>query len=264
MNYQTPNQDSLKPFLIGSIVFHVALVLIFTVKAVFWTDEPIDYQSAVRVDLVALPDKLTPDSKPMANPQPDVVKPNPEPETKTPPKTEVAKEPITKPAATAPKSDAINLQAQTKKQSEAVNRLRQMSALERLQQQEAEDRRRKALEALKGTPTQFKGNQLADGNSLTGLARIQAESYIADVDRHMRQYWALPEYLRNRNLKAEVLVKFDSKGQITSKQIVKSSGNEIFDEIVLTAVESSSPVPAPPEKFVRISQLQGFLFRFSE
>lgn len=264
MKYKTPNQDSLKPFLIGSISFHVALVLIFTVKAVFWTDEPIDYQSAVRVDLVALPDKLTADSKPMANPKPDVVKPNPEPETKVPPKTEVAKEPISKPTPPAAQPEAVNLQAQRKKQAEAVNRLKQMSALERLQQQEAEDRKRKALEALKGTPTQFKGNQLADGNSLTGLARMQAASYIGDVDRHMRQYWALPEYLRNRGLKAEVLVKFDSKGLVTSKQIVKSSGNELFDEIVLTAIESSSPVPAPPEKFVRISQLQGFLFRFSE
>jgi colicin import membrane protein len=243
----------------------VALVLIFTVKAVFWTDEPINYQSAIRVDLVALPDKLTADSKPMANPEPDVVKPNPKPEAKAPSKTEAAKESVSKPTPPAPKPEVVNLQATKKKQSEAVNRLKQLSALERLQQQETEDRKRKALEALKGTPTQFKGNQLADGNnSLTGLARMQAESYISDVDRHMRQYWALPEYLRNRSLKTEVLVKFDSKGHVTSKQIVKSSGNELFDEIVLTAIENSSPVPAPPEKFVRISQLQGFLFRFSE
>lgn len=250
MKYKTPHQDSLKPFLIGSISFHLALVLLFTVKAVFWTDEPINFQSAVRVDLVALPDKLNPDSKPMAKPEPEVVKPNPEP--------------VGKPTLATPNPEAVNLQAQKKKQSEAVNQLKQMSALERLKQQESEDRKRKALEALKGTSTQFKGNQLADGNSLTGLARLQAESYIADVDRHIRQYWALPEYLRNRSLKAEVLVKFDSKGQVLSKQILKSSGNDLFDEIVLTVIQSSSPVPAPPEKFARISQLQGFLFTFSE
>ena len=37
-----------------------------------------------------------------------------------------------------------------------------------------------------------------------------------------------------------------------------------FDEIVVDTVRKSSPVPAPPAKFVRILSVEGILFGFPE
>jgi colicin import membrane protein len=75
--------------------------------------------------------------------------------------------------------------------------------------------------------------------------------------------WSAPAYFKNRGLKTHVMVRFDENGNILAKDIVKSSGNPAFDELVLVAIQKSSPVPAPPAKFSKIASVEGFLFRFS-
>jgi colicin import membrane protein len=243
--------------------------LFFSVKAVFWSGEAINLQSAVRVDLVALPDKISTNTPPPgASPVPEKEK-QPE-KTQEAAKTPVSeKKPEPKTAVKVPEKkkedDAINLEATKNRQKDALARLRQQAALEEIERKaEAEAKRQKALEAVRGSAQQYKGNVLSTGNSLTGLAKLQAESYIANVHSHMRQNWSLPDYLRRRNLNAEIVVKFDAQGNILAKALVRSSGNPTFDEIALSAVQNSSPVPPPPEKFVKIASVEGFLFRFSE
>ena len=61
MNTLSIHQDeSLKKYVIGSVVFHVCVVAFFSIKAVFFSGQPIDYQAAIKVDLIALPDKADP------------------------------------------------------------------------------------------------------------------------------------------------------------------------------------------------------------
>lgn len=260
-----PKNDRLNRFVGFSIAAHVAILLIFTVKA-FLAGDAIQYQSAVRVDLIGLPDKITPEAPPPA--------PKPEPEAKkdtAPPEPAKAEEKTAK--MDLPKKDpkvdpdAINLDKTKTRQKDALAKLKQMSAFEKIQQQEQEEERKRqeaAAAAAAAKARQIKGNQISSGSQLTGISRIQADNYIGDVERQIRQNWVLPQYLAKKNLKAQVRVRFDEKGQVLSAQIVKSSGNPTFDEIVIDTVQKSSPVPPPPEKFVRLFNLEGVLFGFPE
>jgi colicin import membrane protein len=246
-------KDQLRQALKISVALHLAILFGFTARTVFFTDEPIQFEQAIRVDMVGLPDRVeaAPPEKPDAlatTPPtlPPVAKPAPpSPKTEAKPKTK-EKDP-----------EAINLDKSKSKQKQALEKLKQMDALEQIQKDlESENKKKSA------TKHQYKGNILAPGTALTGVNQLQADAYISSVHEHMMANWYLPEYLKNKDLRTDVIVKFDESGNILSKSIVKSSGNPQFDEFVLAAIQKSSPVPAPPEKFMRISSVQGFLFKF--
>lgn len=243
-----------------SVAAHVALFLFFTVKTAFFTDEPIMFQNAVRVDMVALPDKMMTDLPPApqsAAPEKKTETPKPTPPPVAQEKVQAKKEPL----PPKPKDpDAINLDKSKNKQKDALAKLKQMEALEAIQNDIQSEQKKKAQEAVRN----YKGNALSAGTELTGVNKMQADSYIGEVHKHVKMNWAMPEYLRKRQLEATVLIKVDSNGLVLAKNIVKSSGNPVFDDGVIAAVDRSSPFPRPPEKFEKIFAVQGFLFRFSE
>ena len=248
-----PPSISLNRFVGWSVTVHVLIVLVFTVKTFFF-DSPIEYKSAVRVDLIGLPDKA-----------PEITAAPPAPSAAAPAPLEEKKpaEPETKPIL--PKKskvdpDAVKLDKTKSKEKAAMAKLKQMDAFEKIKKDLENERSKKAAESRK----LIRGNQVSSGSELTGLAKIEAESYIADVERQVHQNWALPEWLSRKSLNAQVRARFDEKGALISVQVVKSSGNPSFDEIALDTVQKSSPVPPPPEKFVRLLRLEGILFGFPE
>lgn len=235
--------DQFNRYVLVSIIVHIAVVLVFTTKAIFFPGEPIVFEAAIKVDLVALPDKIDPNETIKNLPTAD----EKVPDTKLPTKEKKAKDP-----------EAINLEKSKKKESAALAKLKQMSALEEIEKQISEDNKKKALDKLR------KGNSLSSGSELKGLNRLQHDNYISSVERHIRQNWSLPEWLSRKNLSAQIRVRFDESGNVISRQIVKSSGNPSFDEVVINTVQMSSPVPAPPAKFTRIMSAEGILFGFPE
>lgn len=252
---QQIENDQFRQALKISVFLHIALFMTFTVRTIFFTEEPINFEQAIRVDMVGLPDRIESLPEPVAStPAPPAA-----PATTLP---AIAKEaPPVKEAKPAPKEkdpDAVSLEKSKTKQKAALEKLKQMSALEKIQQ-DLESEKKKAAAAAKPS---YKGNVLSPGTALTGINQLQADAYISNVHNHMISNWALPEYLKNKDLRTDVLVKFDENGNILSKLIVKTSGNPQFDEYVIAAIQKSSPVPPPPEKFMRISSVQGFLFKF--
>ncbi|PIS11053.1 MAG: energy transducer TonB [Bdellovibrio sp. CG10_big_fil_rev_8_21_14_0_10_47_8] len=235
-----------------SLLLHAAVLLIFTVDAVFFTDEPIQFEQSVRVDLVALPDKISKEMPPAAAEKTPEKKA--EEKSSPPPVEKKVKLPNKK-----TDTEAVNLDKTKNKQKLAMEKLKQMQALEEIQKELDKEAQKKA-----GANIKFKGNVISPGTALTGIQRLQADTYLEQVHSHMVANWFLPEYLRKRRLRTDVLVKFDQNGQILSKEVVRSSGNPTFDDFVLTAIQKSSPVPAPPAKFMRISEVEGFLFKFSD
>ncbi|WP_413291966.1 TonB family protein [Bdellovibrio sp. HCB185ZH] len=270
-----PQIDSLNRGLVISIGFHVGLVLFFIVKAAFFTPESIDFTQAVRVDIVGLPDKLDPANlspKPEAkeNAKPAEKKPEPTPvvekpaEKKPEPKVETKPE-VKLPTKTAKKDDGVNLEKVKSKQQDALEKLKAMAAIEKLKEEEA---KKPAPAAGTGKSTAgaapIKGNQVSPGTALTGLSKLQHDTYGADLDRHIKQHWALPEWLAKRDLKAQARVYIDSRGNILDRKIIKSSGNPSYDEEVLATIDRSAPFPAPPEKFVSLVSVDGILIGFPE
>jgi colicin import membrane protein len=245
--------DNFKKYIVTSIILHFLVLMFFTIKTVFFSGEPIEYQAAIQVDLIALPDKLNPQELPA-----EIVNDKSEPEK--PETTLLPEKKIIESAKEIAKDkDTINLEKK-KKQDLAMQKMKQMTAMEEIKKQVDQDNKNKAIEKLK----QIKGNVLSSGSEVTGVTKLQHDNYISLVERHIRKNWSLPQWLSNKSLAAQVRIKFDENGLVTFKEIYKSSGNPSFDEIVIATVEMSSPVPIPPAKFVRILNVEGILLGFPE
>lgn len=240
-----------------SVIFHSLFVSYFLIKSVFLPTENLEYQSAIRVDIVDLPDKIDPSTLVQPEPQstPEKIEPEPTPEKET---AKAKTEEVIKKSPEPPKEDTINLNKAKNKQQDALNKLKRLSAIDKIKQDMA-----KTKSAGQKAP-KFKGNVLSPGTALKGLDRLQHESYQSSIDTHVKQNWALPEWLSKKDLRAQVRVKLDEKGNVIASQLVRSSGHPTYDEIVLEAIKKSSPFPAPPEKFIDIVALQGILLGFPE
>lgn len=254
-NLDSENQ-SLKKYVKISMIVHVGIFLALTIKATFFADPPIQFENAIRVDIVGLPDKVLKEPAPAPAPEPAA----PEKSKEQAPVEKVVQIKKQKLPDRAKENDpeAINLDKAKKKQKQALEKLKQMEALEAIEKQiESENRKKAAASQVK-----YKGNVLSSGSELRGIHKLQADTYVGDVHKHMLMNWSLPEYLKKRNLRVVILVRFDESGNILGKNIVKGSGNPTFDDMVLLAIQKSSPVPAPPAKFAKIAADEGFQFIF--
>lgn len=256
-----------------SFALHALLVSVFTLKAVFFTSEPVDFAQSVRVDIVGLPDKTEPKTLPPpaaeeAKPAlPDKEPPKPTPVEKTPEKVVEKAPPKPEPIkAQSKKDDGVNLDKVKSKQQSALEKLKAMAALEKIKQDVANEKAKNPPGAGKSDAgaQKIRGNMLSPGTALTGLSKLQHDTYAADLDGHIKQHWSLPEWLAKRELKAQVRVYIDSRGNILGRKIVKSSGNPSYDEEVLATIDRSAPFPAPPEKFLAVVSVDGILIGFPE
>lgn len=237
--------DSLNRSIYISLAAHMGLFAVFFLKMTFFPVEPIQIKRSIRVDLVGMPDKVMPAKPTPAKPAPKVEAPKPA--TKEPPK--VAKKTAPK---TPPKKKADSKKISNSQES-AMNKLKAMAALDKIK---SESEQKQA--------DQIKGNEVSKGNSLTGLEQLDYDRYFDDVEQLIYSNWALPEWLAGADLRAQALVLVDQSGHITNKKITKSSGNPDFDAQVLTAIEKSSPFPAPPERLQRVLAQQGIIFNFPD
>lgn len=251
--------SDLKYFLI-SLAMHLSLFLVFAVKVVLFPAERIEYIRAVRVDFVALPDK-----DPQLGP-PGEEKPAEKQKEESAKKEETPVVPKEKPVTQESKPTASKTEKKVSakiEKSAADLKDQQSSALKRL---EALAKIKKLKSGNKDAPegVTVKGNQLSQGNALTGVEKIDYNRYLSDLDMHIKKNWHLPEWLANKPLTAAVFIRFDEKGQILEKKLMRSSGNSDFDKEALQAVTQSVPFPAPPENLISYFQSQGIELRFPE
>jgi colicin import membrane protein len=236
---------------VKSVFFHLAIVFFFTVNAYLFPDENINFENAIRVDIVGLPEKLK------KLPEPAKSKELAKPEVQKTELTPAKPEEVAKPAPVpVPDKKAIDLERK-KAQQKAVEKL---EAMESLKAMEEEDEKEKA-DAKK---TAVAGNVANSGNALTGILQNQISSYIGQVKDHVNNNWNLPQWMANANLKAQALVMIDARGVVIHRSIVKTSGNSGFDDSILSAIDRSSPFPAPPNALVGVFKNKGFTLGFPE
>ncbi|UXR65582.1 TonB family protein [Bdellovibrio bacteriovorus] len=277
-NEQQKNDEQVTRGIGISFALHALVISIFTLKTVFFTQETIDFTQAVRVDMVGLPDKTPPkDLAPPAKENPKPALPDKEPAKEKPvekppekvaeKKAEPKPEPVKLPPA-KPKEEGVNLEKVKAKQQNALDKLKAMAALEKIKEDVAEEKKKVAANAGTGKAdtgaAPIKGNVVSPGSSLTGIAKLQNDSYISDLDRHIKQNWTIPEWLSKKDYKAQVRLFIDSRGNILGRKIVKSSGNPSYDEEVLATIDRSAPFPAPPEKLIAVFSVDGILIGFPE
>ena len=70
---------------------------------------------------------------------------------------------------------------------------------------------------------------------------------------HIQSHWKLPQWLAiSEQLATVVKVYLDADGYVIERQLIESSGDPRFDQIVLSAIDTASPFPPPEDKFINI------------
>jgi TonB family protein len=251
-------EDNLRKAILISVAAHVAVLAVFIVRMVVFPSEPLKLDDAIRVDIVALPDKgpkVPP--LPIVDPQPVPPAPQPpEPITKPEPiKPEPAPAPVPVAKPIKPDSPKVVLKPDPKKtkkaQDDAMKRLAALEKIERMTKSQSAPR-----------PAPVKGNQISHGGSLTGVIRLEQQGYLESVHSVVQARWNLPSFLASANLKARVRIFVDGKGTVIKRSITQSSGNDIFDARLLAAIDASSPLQPPPESLVGILENDGLELGF--
>lgn len=235
-----------------SMVGHLAVMLLIFFRAVTAPADRFDLRNAIRVDVVDLPKKMT------ALPEVAPEKPAPAPAEKPkelPKKAELKPAKTHAPETPSPKAKKLNTE---KSQKHALDKLKAMEALEKIQEEVGKEKSAKAKSPI------VAGNQVNAGNALSGLERIEYDRYFEELQKKILSQWSIPQWLADNDLKAKVLVLIDERGYVLKKIFRQSSGNEIFDAKVMEAIDSSSPLPPPPQRLRGLLSTSGIVFNFPQ
>ena len=230
-----------KFFIWISALGHLLIFFSFWLSSSFsWPSKSIHIQEAIRVDMVGLPDLVSPKPAPVRKPSPSKAKPLPK---KKPPQKKP--EP---PKKTPPKKTPQKTLEQTKQsQAQAIQNLKGTASSENPSQK----------------PT-YKGEQISKGDSTTGeLDTVLMYGYFTRIRSHIKMFWNLPRFLADKNYKATVVIEVNSEGNIMRIRLEKSSGNESFDQIVIETIRIASPLPKPPQELRSVLK-QGVGFNFPD
>lgn len=243
----------MKSALTKSVIAHVVLILVLTVRGYFFPSEPLQLESAIRVDIVGLPEKTAVLPPPIEEPKPAAPTAAPPPVSKELPP--VVKEAPKKAEPVVLKPTKPDPKAQKKNQDAALKRLEALARLDRQAKSEAVN---KALaDARNAQPAPVRGNQISKGGSLSGLTRLDHAKYLDDLEGRIKANWRPPKFLANSHLRVRVVLLIDPHGAILRKSIVQSSGNNVFDESAIAAIENALPLPPPPENLQGLLANQG-------
>lgn len=252
-----------------SIAVHSLVLSLFLIKFVFFNKPLIDLSQAISVNIegdfaesksAAVKDdnRLPPKIEEHAS-EPDVAsieKPSPPEDNK-----KASKEKKNDP----PKSDAIDLKKAKSKQLAALKKLKKTSAIEKIKNDLKKERVTKIKNQLKQLGQVGSGKKvIAAGSSLGGIDKIDANNYLLVVDRSVKNNWTLPQWLLNKPLKAQLLLKISPAGEVLSIKVISSSGNKSYDNYCIQAVEKSAPFPKVPEKLTEVFSVDGIIVGFPD
>ena len=222
-----------------SFSFHVVLILLaFLLPFIPFFKGKKDsstYSSAVRVDLVELPDKLLHDINREIISTQDAIRNL---------KKEIG-------------YDKDALQFKTKehlKEKEvraAIDRIKELQTKEHKKEEEKKESLRK-------------GNVVSAGvlAPLDEPGAKQLDVYRGMLIERIKLRWALPSYLRKQTtLLGEVIVFLNEEGFVVRREIV-SSGNHEFDEYMNRALEEAQPFPPVPREAQKDLRYDGLSITF--
>ena len=258
MMNEPAGKDDLRMGIGFSLALHVFIVGVFVIKFFFFSKPVIDLSQAISVSI----GELAPDTK-----LPQKVLPEPEAAELEvdKPVEENAPQPKAKPEAMPKKKELpvvkekeISLNKAKQKQKDALARLKKMSALDKIKQ----DLKNESTARPAAKPA--KPRIVAAGTALSGLDRLEANTYLAQMDQSIKNSWTLPQWLLNKPFKARVLVKISPAGGIISANVISSSGNASYDDYCLQAVNKAAPFPGVPDKLSEKFSVDGVVVGFPE
>mgnify|MGYP000084751985 CR=1 FL=1 len=130
----------------------------------------------------------------------------------------------------------------------AIHRVEQGDVSEEAESQEADA----AMQALRSEVEALRASLEDSGQGGEGEAGAGAvEVYAALVEQTVKSQWRYAALGSTEALRARVVLRINSQGDITEIQLRDRSGNETFDRSVLRAVEDTGTLPSPPNDKAR-------------
>ncbi|RMG56725.1 MAG: cell envelope integrity protein TolA [Deltaproteobacteria bacterium] len=78
----------------------------------------------------------------------------------------------------------------------------------------------------------------------------QIKAYLNRLDEAVRSAWVVPRALvdNREDLMVQVRITIETDGSVSSIVVERPSGNSLFDDSVIRAIQKASPLPVPPEE----------------
>lgn len=134
----------------------------------------------------------------------------------------------------------------------ALAQLAKQEAIERLAKEKARLEKKFAKEnesAEANTLLKQRQNALSQGidNSSTEI-----KEYNRALKDWVQKHYIVPEIYISAEEQSKVVVEIvlDSKGEIQTLELIKSSTNTAFDQLALTIIKNAAPFPKPPKELV--------------
>lgn len=249
--------------LIISLILHAFLPLLFVTLSYmadqglipFMSPRKLDksmYQNFIQVDVVALPDELINEKKRVDMSLPVVETPATAPEEV---KATTPEETLTDPEVAKKEAEQLLKKEQEKKAAaerliKEKERLKeQEKALKRIQEDAAREAALKSLAAKEGKSGRKKqsGNLLSKGTATSGMIGTAKERYTGLVHEAIKEHFNIFAWQKKKNLLTVVRIEIFATGRVRAKNILKPSGDGIYDKAVLRAIDAAQPLPIPED-----------------
>lgn len=242
------NKDFNRSFLISFgchiLIFFLSLATGQLISKVFKNNDIEIIRSSVRVDVVGMPKFTVQELRDMQKVAdlPKVEEKAPGVKEETVIKTEV--EDVIK------KDDLVIQEEGKKKKASFLNLLSDYSNKKVTAKEQPKGKKngvdRKNLDSLV-----VEGNRLSQGSALVGdysdEANSEFGSYVQTLPGIIRQFWKLPSYLMDKNLRCRIRIYLSSSGQVLKLDLMESSGQSEFDARAEKAIRDAAPYPKPSE-----------------
>jgi colicin import membrane protein len=112
----------------------------------------------------------------------------------------------------------------------------------------------------------IEGNRLSQGSALVGGFSDEGSSefaaYVQSLPEAIRQFWKLPSYLMDKDLRCRIKIYLSSTGQLVKLEIFESSGQAEFDARAERAVRDATPFPRPADALGKRISSSGIILGF--
>jgi TonB family protein len=110
------------------------------------------------------------------------------------------------------------------------------------------------------------GNIIQKGSRIVGdessLDENELGKYREALVDKIKPYWKLPSYLKDNNYTCRVKIFLSKNGDLLKLEIYQPSGNSDYDQRVINTVKSSAPFPPLPEGFEKMGGGGGLILGF--
>ncbi|WP_068859109.1 TonB family protein [Perlucidibaca aquatica] len=236
----------------------VMQAILMSAPAAMATEAPM---TSTPIEPVATTPVESPAPKPLPKPEPKpepkkVPLPTPKPTAKPTPKTEPKVEPKpTVPAKPKPIIEPVDEELEAVEQE--TKRLAEAQATAR-KQREAEARQQALADALKAEADAIAADAAKER---ARLLSAQIGQFQLAINRKVKSNWRRPAAVSGK-LMTELRITLLPGGEVASVVVVKSSGNDAFDESAKDAVNRANPLPVPSDAVLFREQFKVLLLKF--